>query len=55
MWQTVWYVQINELLTRGLIYSHMPIDMSCVTQKILPYMLRGRNMTISSALIYTSR
>jgi hypothetical protein len=42
----------NELLTRGLIYPHVLIDMPYVMQKILPYMPRGRNMTISSALIY---
>ena len=45
----------NELLTRGLIYPHVLIDMLYVTQKTLPYMPRGRNMAVSSALIYTSR
>ncbi len=42
----------NELLTRGLIYPHVLIDMSCVTKKTLPYMPHGRNMAMSFALIY---
>ena len=42
----------NELLTRGLIYPHVLIDMSCVMQKTLSYVPRGRNMTIFFALIY---
>ena len=42
----------NDLLTRGLIYPLVLIDMPCVTQKTLSYMSGDRNMIISSALIY---
>jgi hypothetical protein len=41
----------NELLTRGLIYPLVLIDMPCVTQKTLPYMPRDKNMVMSSTLI----
>ncbi len=42
----------NKLKTCGLIYLYILIDMPYVVQKILPYILRDRNMTISFTLIY---
>ncbi len=42
----------NKLLTHDLINLDVFIDMLCVTQKILSYMPRDKNMTMSFALIY---
>ena len=41
----------NKLLTHDLINSHVPIDMSCVTQKTLPYMPRGQCLLGANKLL----
>ena len=42
----------NKLMTYDLTYQHIPIDIPHVVQKTLLYMPRGKNMTMSSTLIY---